>query len=248
MIIDVIPHFFLFFLIFLRCAGICLTAPILGSKAVSTIIRVVTAGLVAMAIYIGLGAGTKEIPEQLGVLFGMALSETAIGALAGLTARFTLDAAMTAGQVAGFPMGLGFSQMADPFNGVPSTSLGRLFTVAALGYAVSLGLHREAVVWLYKSNSTWPPGSDINFAQMLPAALKMTCDSVAMGIRLSFPVLAAVTFGHITLGIVGKSAPQLNLSSVGFSIAILCGGIALFLSVNPAAEYAANLAVNTLTR
>jgi hypothetical protein len=35
---------------------------------------------------------------------------------------------------------------------------------------------------------------------------------------------------------------------VGFSIAILCGGIALFLSVNPAAEFAANLAVKTLTR
>jgi flagellar biosynthetic protein FliR len=178
----------------------------------------------------------------------MALSETVIGALAGLTARFTLDAAMTAGQVAGFPMGLGFSQMADPFNGVPSTALGRLFTIAALGYAVNLGLHREAIIWLYKSHVTWPPGSDARFATMLPGFLRMIADSISMGIRLSFPVLAAVTFGHITLGIVGKSAPQLNLASVGFSIAILCGGAALYMSVQPAAEFAANLAVNTLTQ
>ena len=226
----------------------CLTAPILGSKAVPVIVRIVVSALIAMAIYIGLGAGTKEIPSQMSVLVGMAVSETAIGAIAGLTARLTLDMAMTAGQVAGFPMGLGFSQAADPFNGVPSTALGRLFTIAALGYAVQLGLHREAAVWLFKSNLNWPPGSDFNFAAALPDFLKMVADSIAMGIRLSFPVLAAVTFGHITLGIVGKSAPQLNLSSLGFSIAILCGGAALFMSVNPAAEYAANLAVNTLTQ
>lgn len=225
-----------------------MTAPILGSKAVPVIIRIVIAGLVAMAIYVGVGSGTQEIPEKMSVLVGMAFSETVIGALAGLTARFTLDAAMTAGQVAGFPMGLGFSQMADPFNGVPSTALGRLFTIAALGYAVNLGLHREAIIWLFKSQATWPAGSDAQFSTMLPGFLRMIADSISMGIRLSFPVLAAVTFGHITLGIVGKSAPQLNLASVGFSIAILCGGAALFMSVQPAAEYAANLAVNTLTR
>ena len=41
MIIDVIPHFFPSFPYLLRCTGICLTAPILGSKAVPVIVRVV---------------------------------------------------------------------------------------------------------------------------------------------------------------------------------------------------------------
>ena len=248
MFVDAIPSFFLAFLIFLRCAGICFTAPIIGSKAVSTSIRIVTAIMLAMAVYAGQSVTAFNPPASLGGLTAIALTETAIGVFAGLTARMTLDMAMVAGQVAGFPMGLGFSAMADPFNGVPSTSLGRLYTMAALAFAVTLGLHREAALWLYQSTSQWPPGSEIDFAAMLPTMLETICNSIAMGVRLSFPVPASVTFGHITLGIVGKSAPQLNLGSVGFSIAILCGGAALYISVNPAAEIAAQMAVNTLTR
>ena len=248
MITDVIPHAMLGFLILLRCGGICLTAPIIGSKAVSVTIRVVAAMFFSVAIYLGLADKGFTPPTTLGTLMTMALTETALGAIAGLTARLTLDMAMVAGQVAGFPMGLGFSQMADPFNGVPSTSLGRLYTMAALAFAVSLGLHREAVMWLYESTTQWPPGSSVDFTAMIPQMTEMICDSIAMGVRLSFPVLASVTFGHITLGIVGKTAPQLNLSSVGFSIAILCGGAALFISVNPASEIAARMAVSTLTR
>ena len=120
--------------------------------------------------------------------------------------------------------------------------------MASLAFAVGLGLHREAAMWLYQSTAQWPPGSTVDFTAMIPIMLETICDSIAMGVRLSFPVLASVTFGHITLGVVGKTAPQLNLASVGFSIAILCGGAALFISVNPAAEIAAQMAVKTLTR
>jgi flagellar biosynthesis protein FliR len=41
-------------------------------------------------------------------------------------------------------------------------------------------------------------------------------------------VLAAATLGHLVLGAAGRMAPQLNLSSVGFSVSLLAGGLALF--------------------
>ena len=204
--------------------------------------------MLAMAVYAGQSVTAFNPPASLGGLTAIALTETAIGVFAGLTARMTLDMAMVAGQVAGFPMGLGFSAMADPFNGVPSTSLGRLYTMAALAFAVTLGLHREAALWLYQSTSQWPPGSEIDFAAMLPTMLETICNSIAMGFASASPFWHRLPSGTSPWGLWVNRLPQLNLGSVGFSIAILCGGAALYISVNPAAEITAQMAVNTLTR
>jgi flagellar biosynthesis protein FliR len=59
--------------------------------------------------------------------------------------------------------------------------------------------------------------------------------------------MAAVTFGHVALGVVGRTAPQLNISSVGFSITILAGGGALYMVAPTVAEMCARAARDALT-
>jgi flagellar biosynthetic protein FliR len=62
-------------------------------------------------------------------------------------------------------------------------------------------------------------------------------------VRLAFPVLAAVLLGHACMGVMSRMAPQLNLSNVGFSIAILAGGLGVYLAAPGVAELAARAAV-----
>jgi flagellar biosynthesis protein FliR len=56
-----------------------------------------------------------------------------------------------------------------------------------------------------------------------------------------------VTFGQVALGVVGRTAPQLNISSVGFSITILAGGAALYMTAPTIAEIAARAASAALS-
>ena len=56
-------------------------------------------------------------------------------------------------------------------------------------------------------------------------------------------MLAAVLVGHLLMAGLSRTAPQLNLGTLGFSIAVLAGGGAFYLVAPVAAELAARAAV-----
>jgi len=244
----IFPWLFGFCLVLFRTAGIVVAAPVLSARMVPLRIRAGIAFALALAAFVGAGAPQAEPPESLVALMGYALSETVVGLGAGLGARVILDAALAAGQLAGVGMGLGFSAIVDPLGGVPSSALGQLFSIVALGFAVTLGIHREAVVWLARSVHDMPPGSAVDIASVAHLLVAHCLTSVALAVRLAFPILAVVTIGHVALGLVGRLAPQLNIATLGFSVAILAGGGAIYLVVPTAAEIAARMAVEALTR
>ena len=61
-------------------------------------------------------------------------------------------------------------------------------------------------------------------------------------------VLAAVTIGHLGLGVLNRASPQLNLSNIGFTVAILAGGAAFYLVAPSAASMAAQMARTVFAR
>jgi len=66
---------------------------------------------------------------------------------------------------------------------------------------------------------------------------------VGLSVRIAFPVLVATFAGHAALALAGRFSPQLNLQSIGFSIALLAGGAALYFFMPAAVELVARQAV-----
>ena len=87
--------------------------------------------------------------------------------------------------------------------------------------------------------STFPPGTLVDVKQVTGAVIHHGLSSIVVTVRLGFPILVAITFGHATLGVIGRFAPQMSMQSMGLSFAILSGGYALF-HVVPMAAYAAS--------
>jgi len=140
-------------------------------------------------------------------------------------------------------MGLGFGSLLDPTSGAESNSVGELVYIAAHAGAVALGIHREAVVWLARSAIAFPPGADLSLRELMLKVIWEATGAAALGARLAFPMLSAVLLGHVVMAGVGRTAQQLNLGTIGFSIAIVAGGGALYLVAPAAAEMAARAAV-----
>jgi flagellar biosynthetic protein FliR len=232
-----------FALVLLRTSALCATAPILAARVVPARIRLAIALAISVAVHAGAGSPAVAPPPSLFGLAAAAASESAVGLLAGLAARWALDAALAAGHLAGLSAGLGFAALVDPMTGAESTAVSQTLFVLAQGVAVALGLHREAVLWLAHSFQTWPPGAPADLAELATRAVGQATLAIALSIRLAFPVIGAVLLGHLLMGLLTRMAPQLNLSNVGFSIAILAGGFALYLTAPAAAELAARAAV-----
>jgi len=232
-----------FTLVLLRTAALFTAAPVLGARAVPARVRLSISLAVAFAVYTGAGAPAVPPPSGLAELAAVAGTETAIGLLAGLGTRFFLDAALSAGHAAGLGAGLGFSAVVDPFTGADATAVSQTIFVVAQGCAVALGVHREAIAWLARATTAFPPGRPADLSGLAARAVGLGVVSIGLSIRLAFPVMAAVVLGHALMGLMGRMSPQLSLGAVGFSVAILAGGFALYLVAPAAAEIAARAAL-----
>ena len=234
-------------MVLFRATALCSVAPLFGAKTIPMRLRATMAVVLAYAAFAGAGFPLFSGTTDLAAVAGGAARETVIGLSAGLAARFVLEAVTAAGQLIASTVGLSFGASLDPLHGAETAAVGELLSMIALGAMLASGLHRELVAWLCRSVIHVPPGASLDIAPLANAVVTHALSAIGLAVRMAFPVMAAVTFGHVALGVVGRTAPQLNVSSLGFSITILAGGGALYMTAPAIAEMAARAATAALT-
>jgi len=235
-----------FFLALARTAALIMVAPGLSSKMVPTRVKVGLATAIALCGFSGAPIHATALPENMFVLVASVAQETLFGGLAGIGARLILEAAGAAGHVAGLSMGLGYGSLINPDSGATSSVLSDLFGIIASSIAIALGLHREACAWVCRSFTMLPPGSSLPLRAIGAQALAHTVFGMCLAMRVAYPLLLAVTLGHVFLGLLGKFAQQLNLNTIGFSASIIAGGGALYLFAPQAIDLVAREALRAL--
>lgn len=231
-----------FFLVLVRCTSLIMVAPIFSARTIPALVRLGFSVPIAVAVYIGAGMPAFGGWERVPALFSAVAMEVVVGMGAGLCARFAVDASIAAGSAIATGMGVSFGSQIDPLNGAQSSAVGDLLSFLTLAVALAAGLHREAIAWLCRSVRDAPPGSNLSLPTIATRVIADGTESFALAVRLSFPVLAAVTLGHLGLGVLNRAAPQLNLANIGFTVALVAGGVAFYLVAPGAAVLAAQAA------
>jgi flagellar biosynthetic protein FliR len=145
-------------------------------------------------------------------------------------------------------MGLGFGQMINPNSGAESSTVGELYGALAIGVALSLGIHTEAIAWIVRSLKEVPPGGMVDVTALASAMVRQVIFAVTLAVRVAYPLFAASLLGYALLGLLGKASPQLSLSNLGFGVSILCGGGAIYLVAPDGAAMAAQAALTVFSR
>jgi flagellar biosynthetic protein FliR len=234
-----------FFLVLVRCTSLFMVAPIFSVKTIPALVRMGFSVPISVAVFLGAGSPVFAGWDRMAELIPAVAMEATIGVSAGLAARFAIEAALGAGSAIAIAAGVSFGSVIDPLHGAESTAIGDLLSYLTMAVALSTGLHRDAVVWLCRSVQETPPGSDFSLATLATRVVSDGAASIALSVRLAYPVLAAVTLGHLGLGLVNRAAPQFNLANIGFTIALLAGCGAFYLVAPGAALLAAEAARTT---
>jgi flagellar biosynthetic protein FliR len=237
-----------FFLVLVRCTSLFMVAPIFSAKTIPALVRMGFSVPIAVAVFIGAGSPVFAGWEQPALLIPAVVMELIIGSSAGLAARFAMEASMAAGSAIAIAAGVSFGSVIDPLHGAESTAIGDLLSFITMAVALATGLHRDAVVWLCRSVQETPPGSEFSVATLATRVISDGAASFALSVRLAFPVLAAVTLGHLGLGLINRAAPQFNLSNIGFTVALVAGCGAFYLVAPSAAVLAAEAARTAFAR
>jgi len=146
-----------------------------------------------------------------------------IGVLMGFIFHLVFAVFTIGGQIAAMQMGLGFATMIDPVNGSQAPVLSMFFVLLVTLLFFVLDGHLAMIGLVADSFHSFPIGTDFverhNFWDMASWGTNM----FASAILVSLPPVTALLLINMSLGIIGRAAPQLNIFAVGFSITIVAG-------------------------
>ncbi len=218
-----------FLFVLVRTASILLLFPFYRFVFIPVRLKLALVGV--LAILLTPLAGPVALPSGiLPLALGLA-GEVLVGFTIGLTTNFVFTGVEFAGHIMGYQMGLSMANVYDPVNAAQISILGRLTGLLAMLVFLDADGHLLVIMTIKKSFDLIPPFGFHLSGGLAEGVLRVSKDIFMLGLRLSAPVMAVVFFLNLTLGILSKAVPQLNMFVVGFAVIIAAGFIVLYLTL-----------------
>jgi flagellar biosynthetic protein FliR len=216
-------------LVALRVGGLLLVAPLWSAKTVPMRLR--TATLVLFAVLL-LPAALASAPHG-GVAITPAsfFGETLIGFAIGMAGALIIAGAEAAGDLLSISIGLSGAAIVNPTDGGQTMVLGQFLQLFALTLLLSSGGHVLMLEALADTFRVLPLGGAVDMAAGARALTDAAVTIFAAAIRFAAPVLGAVMLANVSLGVLSRAAPQLNIFSVAFPLQIGIGLLVLSLTI-----------------
>jgi flagellar biosynthetic protein FliR len=217
-----LPHVQAATLLFIRICAILVATPLLGSKNVPVQVKVGLSLVLTIAVLpiVGLReVSLTDVPSLGSAMVG----EVFIGVIIGYTARLLFAAVQMAGQLVGFQMGFGIVNVIDPQTSSQVSIVAEFQHIIALLVFLAADAHHWFVLSIAKSFELIPPFGFCFTNSLMEAIVRLSCDMFVIAAKLSAPILAALLFTDLALGLVARTVPQMNIFIVGFPLKIAIG-------------------------
>lgn len=207
---------------FLRVLALFSVAPVFSTRAIPVRSRIGLAFLVAVC-------AQAALPEQPVIsvngreAFGAVVQQVGVGVAIGFAVRLVFASVELAGEVIGLQMGLNFASFFDPVSNAQVSAVARFFGNIALLLFVVINGHLMVLMAVVKSFERFPVEGHWLAAvgQMRLHELGAALFSSALWIAL--PMVAMLLFVNLTLGVISRVAPQMNIYAVGFPVTLTVG-------------------------
>jgi flagellar biosynthetic protein FliR len=236
---------------FVRIAALATSAPIFSHRSVPRVTRVALAALVTALVAPTLPATPFVSPfSAAGVV--LIVQQILIGVALGFAMQIVFAAADLAGEIIGLQMGLSFGTFIDARNADPVPIVGAFLSLTMMLVFLALNGHLMLLAGLVGTFESFPVGGFKATGALDTRLLVMAGrDLFALGVQLALPVIGAMLLINLALGVLTRTAPQLNLFAVGFPVTLATGLAMLALAmpfVVPAMESALLRTLSTLVR
>jgi flagellar biosynthetic protein FliR len=219
-----------FMLVFARIGTMMMLLPGLGELSVPVRMRL-TVALVLAAVLLPLHREAYQLDlRSYGPVLVMLGEELFIGAVLGMTARFTISALQVAGSVIAQQLGLGFVTAVDPTQGQQGVIVGNFLTMLGVTLIFATDLHHLVIAALNDSYVLFRPGEVPLIGDAAALTVRTIGSAFKVGIQLSAPFLVFGLLFNLGLGVLSRLMPQMQVFFVGMPLSILAG-LLIFLLV-----------------
>ena len=224
-----------------RIGAALFAAPFFGAAAVPPQARVIVTGAVALLVCNWTGVAAPAALFTLPGLLGVA-GEVLVGLALGFVLQLAFAAPTLAAEVIGASMGMSIASAADPQTGAHSPALGQYFGIVLTLVFLGLGGHLLFIELVVKSYASFPPGHTWLGPERLATIAAFAGEMFATALAIALPVTLILLLVQFAAGVLSRSAPSLNLFSLGLPAGVIAGIAALIVSAPLIGDIMADLA------
>ena len=218
----------LFFLAFTRIMAILIHVPVLGGQNIPNQVRIGLGFVLAMVLI-----PWQPLPEEAAsigfIAYGVSIGkEILIGTLIGYSADLAFGAIQIAGGAMGLGSGFESSRIFNPSMGDSGSAFDQLFVLTATMVFLMINGHHFVITAIQKTFEVLPINGGLPF-NGLETIMVTTSTFIMAGVHLALPVMTAVILADLTLGLLARVAPQVQVYFLGLPVKVVVSLLAMSL-------------------
>lgn len=211
-----------FLLVMLRVTSLLFVSQIFGRKNLPNIAKIGLCFMVAYIIYV---ARPQSAPEYQGALqYAMLCAKELIfGLVLGFVTQLFFTLTYTAGHFMDMQMGFSMVNVFDPQSNVQVPVTGNLLHLVVLIVFFTVDGHLRLMEMIYATFITVPVGLVSVSPALAGVAVSLFAKTFLLAVNVSMPLVAAGLLAEVSLGIIVRTVPQINVFVVGLPLKVLLG-------------------------
>lgn len=207
---------------FLRVLAMFSVAPVFSQRAIPVRAKVGMAFVIALcaqATLIDQPVVLVNSPQALGCV----IQQVGIGIAIGLAARVVITCMELAGEAIGLQMGLNFASFFDPVSNAQLSAVSRFLVQVFTLFFIVINGHLFVLMAVITSFTAFPVDGYFLDAVAQMRIHELGTEIFASALWIALPMMTLLLFVNLTMGVISRIAPQMNIFAVGFPVTLTVG-------------------------
>ncbi|MCY6370376.1 fused FliR family export protein/FlhB family type III secretion system protein [Clostridium ganghwense] len=218
-----IAYFTAFILVFLRLFAFMMIAPVFFPKGTPTLIKGALPAVIAFMLMPGIDYSNVNLINSNFSLMVYCLSEITTGLTFGFIINICFNCIRYAGSLMDMQVGFAMLSMFDPNSNSRVTLIEKMMYWISLMTFLIVDGHHMLIANLIESFQVVNIGKFILSQKSAMLIIEVFIKYFELGLRIAIPIVLIIILTDLTLGLVARTVPQLNVMILGLPVKILLG-------------------------
>ncbi len=220
-----------YMLAFMRFSGLFIAMVGISGRTLPPMVRNLLAILLTAMIVPMIPAVPMDNLVSLGAFIEI-MKQLIVGITIGFISMMVVNSFVLAGQIIAMQTGLGFASIVDPINGINVPAVGQFYLILATLMFWTFDGHLFMIEMIVVSFDAFPIDGPWWTAEQFKDIAHWAGWMFVSAITIALAPIVSLLIVNLAFGVMTKASPQLNIFSIGFSIAQITGLVIIWLTLS----------------
>jgi len=232
--IQLIPvdQFQTFLVVLSRVAGFISAIPVFFTTQTPGRVKTGLVFAITFTLFPLMGSSVPQVSFSPAPFLMLIIAELLLGLLLGLVPRLIFTAVEFGATVIGYQMGFAAANVFDPQGERQVALISQFQNVFAILIFLAINGHHLFLQIAVRSYEYLPPGQFNISGEAIPFLMNQASHMFFLGVQFSAPVLAVLLLSGLTLGVLARVFPQLNVFLLSFPVNIGIAFVVIALTLD----------------